>query len=100
MSGPKTQKSEAENLRAMPTIRQQIFELLAREAASAREISQEVGISEKEVPGHLNHLAKTARQMGKRLELLPFACLDCGFVFQKRSRFTDARGAMLNRPGS
>ncbi len=72
----------------MPTIRQQMRELLAEEALTTRELSQQLGISEKEVAGHLEHVARTARKEGKRLLVLPFACLDCGFVFRERSRFT------------
>jgi transcriptional regulator len=62
------------------------------EGFTARELSARVGISEKDVAGHLEHLEKSLRAGGAALEVLPAECLACGFVFRDRKR--------LSRPGS
>jgi hypothetical protein len=72
----------------MSTIRQQIIAVLEHGPCDARDISQEVGISEKEVYTHLPHASKSVAQKGKKLHIQPPECLACGFVFSKRSRFT------------
>ena len=55
---------------------------------SARDLSQEVGIREREVYPHLTHIARSVKQSGRQLRILPFACLACGYQFAKRKRFT------------
>jgi transcriptional regulator len=59
---------------------------------TAKELSALVGISEKDVAGHLEHLEKSLRAGGAALEVIPSECLSCGFVFKDRKRLT--------RPGS
>lgn len=49
----------------MSTIRQSILSLLQGQDLSAREISQIVGIREKEVYDHLTHIARSAAVKGK-----------------------------------
>ena len=68
------------------TIRRQIADLLAGEPLSAREISTLVGIPEKMVYGHLEHLRRTLHPLGRRLQIVPAGCRKCGFVFAKRER--------------
>jgi predicted Zn-ribbon and HTH transcriptional regulator len=51
----------------MPTIRQKIISLLSKEEMSAREISGEVGISEKEVSDHLSHIARSVASQDCKL---------------------------------
>jgi transcriptional regulator len=75
----------------MPTIRQQIIDLLCQGEYGAREISQQLGIREKEVYVHLPHVACTLNARDLCLEVLPSECLSCGYVFSKRKRF--------NKPG-
>ena len=70
------------------TIRQLITGLLSEKELTAREISQAAGVREKEVYEHLPHIARSAAALGIKLRVLPFRCLDCGFVFEERSRFT------------
>jgi predicted Zn-ribbon and HTH transcriptional regulator len=72
------------------TIRQQIASLLIEKERTAREISQFTGIRQKEVYEHLSHIARSATAHGKKLRVLPFRCLSCGFVFEERKRFTPA----------
>lgn len=70
------------------TIRQQIIDLLGAGEANLRDISQGVGISEKEVVDHLAHIERSGRRQGKKLMETPCRCISCGFVFEKRRRFT------------
>ena len=72
----------------MPTIRQKIISLLNEAELSAREISGEVGISEKEVVEHLDHIARSVAAQNKRVIISPAACLGCDYVFEDRKRFT------------
>lgn len=72
----------------MQTIRQALVALLTAEPLCARELSRILGIREKEVCEHLVHIERTAAARRQKLLTLPFACLDCGFVFRNRKRFT------------
>ncbi|MGD8342044.1 MAG: ArsR family transcriptional regulator [Desulfobacterales bacterium] len=72
----------------MPTIRQKIISLLNEEEMSAREISGEVGIAEKEVAEHLAHIARSVSAQGKKIIITPAICLTCGYAFENRKRFT------------
>ena len=72
----------------MPTIRQQIIELLTDAEMDARDLSREVKIKEKEVYGHLAHIARSLAAKGSRLAIRPSECLKCGYVFRDRKRFT------------
>lgn len=73
------------------TIRQKIISLLEGKTLSAREISVEAGVSEKEVYGHLEHIQRTFNKMKHNLIVTPSVCKKCGFVFRKRDR--------LKKPG-
>ena len=72
----------------MQTIRQEIIALLIRQEMDARQISGQVGIQEKEVIGHLCHIARSLAVKGKKLSIRPAECLLCGYSFEKRRRFT------------
>ncbi|HEY6871206.1 MAG TPA: transcriptional regulator [Geobacteraceae bacterium] len=73
------------------TLRHEIVALLAENTLSARDISGEVRISEKEVQEHLEHIRAALHARGERLAITPAACRQCGFEFRKRER--------LNKPG-
>lgn len=73
------------------SLRQQIMDLLSEEELNALEISQAVGVGEKEVPGHLEHIIRTLGAEGKKLLVSPYTCLGCGYSFKDRKR--------LHRPG-
>ncbi|MFO7981950.1 MAG: transcriptional regulator [Desulfuromonadales bacterium] len=73
------------------TIRRQIQDVLEQETLSARDISAAVGIPEKDVYGHLEHLQRSLQRENRRLDVTPAQCRKCGFVFTKRNR--------LSRPG-
>jgi predicted Zn-ribbon and HTH transcriptional regulator len=70
------------------TIRQQIIDLLGSDELTLRDLSQAVSIPEKEVVDHLTHIERSIRTQGKKLVETPYKCLSCGFVFDKRSRFS------------
>jgi transcriptional regulator len=65
------------------TIRQKIISLLAERTVSAKELSAEVLVSEKEIYEHLEHIH---RSVGKGLTVMPAECRKCGFVFKKRDK--------------
>jgi predicted Zn-ribbon and HTH transcriptional regulator len=72
----------------MLTLRQEIISLLIDEEMNAREISGEVGISEKEVYEHLSHISRSVTSQDQKVVITPANCLACGFVFEDRKRFT------------
>ena len=55
----------------MLTLRKKLAEILEQESLDLQEISQFLGIKEKEVLDHLQHIAKSARP--KRLAVAPAA---------------------------
>jgi predicted Zn-ribbon and HTH transcriptional regulator len=73
---------------ARETIRHMIMVELEQGPLSARDISGIVGIPEKEVAGHLEHIRQTLHYAGRKLEITPAECTKCGFVFDKRERLT------------
>lgn len=75
----------------MSTKRQQIIDLLAEQPCTALELSVALSIMEKEVYDHLEHIERSLARQSKKLVVSPFACLNCGFVFEARRRW--------NRPG-
>lgn len=72
----------------MQTVRQKIIALLSEAEMDAREISRQMGIREKQVFDHLAHVARSVAAQGKKLTILPGRCLQCGYVFEDRKRFT------------
>jgi predicted Zn-ribbon and HTH transcriptional regulator len=72
----------------METIRQRMIALLRSEEMSARELSQAMGVREREVYEHLVHIARSVTAKGEKLIIRPSECLVCGYVFQDRRRFT------------
>ena len=75
----------------METIRKQMADLLSANPLTARQISQALGIRERDVYEHLPFVTRSAAAKGLKLEALPFSCMACGYVFQQRKR--------LDRPG-
>lgn len=73
------------------TIRQKIISVLEGQTLSAKEISGYVGIPEKEVYEHLEHIQRTINKRDVHLIITPSECIKCGFVFRKRDR--------LKKPG-
>lgn len=73
------------------TLRHDIISLLQGRTLTAKEISGEISISEKEVYDHLEHIRLTMSKKGHHLSITPAECGKCGFVFKKRER--------LKKPG-
>jgi transcriptional regulator len=89
---------------AEKTLRQRMIDLLREQEADARELSQALGVAEKEVYAHLEHIRRTAAAAGGALAVTPSECLACGYVFADRSRPTRpgrcprCRSTRLSRP--
>ena len=73
---------------AHDTVRHAIITELEEGPLSARDLSGRVGISEKEVAAHLEHIRASLHRNGRYLEVQPAECAKCGFVFEKRGRLT------------
>ena len=70
------------------TIRQQIIDLLSSEELTIRDLSQAVSLMEREIVDHLSHIERSLQRQGKKLMVTPYECITCGFVFDRRTRFT------------
>ena len=77
-----------ETLDNRQTVRQEIIDLLISEKLTIRDLSQTVSLQEKEIVNHLRHIALSLQRQGKKLIISPYKCLTCGYVFEKRTRFT------------
>jgi hypothetical protein len=73
------------------TIRQMIISCLNDKTLSAKELSGEVRVSEKEIYEHLGHIQISISKGGQTLNVTPAECRKCGFVFTKREK--------LKKPG-
>jgi transcriptional regulator len=73
---------------ATETPRQAIGRLLAAAPHTAYELSALVHVPEKDVVPHLEHLARSLRRTGERLDVEPAGCRDCGYVFRDRRRLS------------
>ncbi len=71
----------------MGTVRKNIIEALQGRVLTAREISGEIGISEKEVASHLPHIHRSLARRGQKLVVTPSRCLECGYTFKNHNRF-------------
>jgi predicted Zn-ribbon and HTH transcriptional regulator len=83
---PKRAKHEPVPPERAATIPTLIRQALSAESKTARDLSSELGVSEREVLRHLEHLERTLKESGAKLIIDPPACLACGFVFRKRGR--------------
>ncbi|WP_243369837.1 transcriptional regulator [Geotalea sp. SG265] len=70
-------------------MRHAIVALLEGEELTAREISEQLGIGERDVYSHLEHIQLHRDEL--HLTVTPAACRKCGFIFKKRER--------LRKPG-
>ncbi len=73
------------------TVRRQIMSIIEEGTVSAKEISSEVRIPEKEVYEHLDHIRRTLSKREHQLDITPAECAKCGFAFSKREK--------LKKPG-
>jgi transcriptional regulator len=70
------------------TLRRRIIALLRGQQRDARDLSQVLGLKEKEVYEHLIHVERSVEAAGDRFILVPSQCLLCGYVFGERRRLT------------
>jgi predicted Zn-ribbon and HTH transcriptional regulator len=70
------------------TVRAALRQALRAGPRTARELSGAVGVPEKQVAAHLEHLARSLKAAGERLRVEPARCQDCGFTFRKRDRLS------------
>lgn len=70
------------------THRAALARALREGACTSRDLSTLVGIREKDVAPHLEHLQRSAAHRGERLVIEAAACLACGFRFSQRQRLT------------
>lgn len=74
------------------TVRAALRQALREGPATARDLSQAVGIREKDVADHLAHLSRSLARSSEQLVLEPASCIACGYRFTTRTR--------LERPGA
>jgi predicted Zn-ribbon and HTH transcriptional regulator len=82
------EKKEQVPAEAKDTVRHRILIELVQGPLSALELSGIVGIPEKEVAGHLQHIRQSLHRTDRHLVIQPAECAKCGFVFEKRERLT------------
>ena len=80
--------NQKEHKDTIKTTRQQMIVLLSENDMNARDLSQAMGIREKEVYEHLPHIARSVAAQRKKVIIRPSTCLTCGYVFKDRRRFT------------
>lgn len=81
------------NRPASETLRRQIMAELENRTMTARDLSKILRAAEKEVLGHLEHVAKSARPPN-RLILSPSFCNQCQFTFSDRRKFSSPADAL------
>lgn len=70
------------------TLRRAIIALLSGQAMDARDLSDALGLTEKEVNEHLAHVQRSLAASGAGLHVAPGRCLLCGYEFAHRRRLT------------
>jgi transcriptional regulator len=70
------------------TVREALRVALAEGPATAHDLSERVGVRERDIAEHLEHLARSLAARAERLVVEPAACLRCGYVFRGRVRLT------------
>jgi len=87
------------------TIRQQIMQRLMGTLCSARELSAQFGIPQRQVDGHMPHILRSvSRDKSRRFVMEPSGCHECGYEFLTRTRLTrpsrcpQCRGKKISDP--
>lgn len=70
------------------TVRETLRRALREGPATARDLSAAAGVRERDVPAHLEHLARSLPHRGERLVVEPASCVACGHRFAERTRLT------------
>jgi predicted Zn-ribbon and HTH transcriptional regulator len=78
-------------LSADETVRQRIVQLLSGTERTFEELRREIGLPARRLEEELQHVERSVRRNRRapmRLAVDPARCLDCGFVFRDRARFS------------
>ena len=71
------------------TPRQRIIEMLTGTRLSSLQLAQMLGLPERQVEEHLQHVVKSiAHDRSRRFILEPSTCPDCDFIFRDRTKLT------------
>jgi len=65
--------------------RKELIELLQEKEWTVRELAARFGVPGREIESELEHVRRTLRREGLRLEVEPARCRKCGFVFRKET---------------
>jgi predicted Zn-ribbon and HTH transcriptional regulator len=84
---PKPQREPKPPRARAETDRQALRAALGHAPISAKELSAVVGVSERDVAEHLEHLQRSLPAAGEKLVVEAPRCLGCGFEFSDRKRF-------------
>lgn len=68
------------------TVRQGLLRLLEEGSYTLRQLSGLLGMAEKSLVPHLEHLQRSLHHEGTSLKIDPAVCKKCGFIFAKRDR--------------
>ena len=74
------------------TLRHRIISMRKEQPLTAKELSGQLRVPERDIYEHLEHIRKTMNKGPYRLAVVPARCDRCGFVFRKRGR--------LKKPGN
>jgi predicted Zn-ribbon and HTH transcriptional regulator len=69
-------------------VRAKIAEAIRGASLTARQLSERVGASERDVAEHLVHVAKSAAHGGAVFVVEPARCRGCDYSFEDRARLT------------
>jgi len=75
--------------------------MLRQEQLTTFDLAEILGIKEKEIADHLEHVAKTVKAS---LRIEPARCRQCGFVFSRKKQFKspsrcpECHGQQIERP--
>jgi transcriptional regulator len=86
------------------TIRRHLVALLEEYRLAGRDLSKILGLPERELYDHLEHVRRTLHKEGGTLVVEPAVCERCGFQFRKRERLSKpgkcplCRGSLIASP--
>lgn len=68
------------------TVRQEMIDRLIEGPVTIRDLSQSIGIMEKDVGHHLESVEKSIKHQNMKLIIEPYYCMSCGFEFHQRKK--------------
>jgi len=81
------------------TLRHGILRELEQEELTAQQLGQRLGLRERDVLAHLEHLQRSLGHAGQRLAIAAAECRNCGFAFRKRKRLSQPSACPRCRRG-